>query len=473
MILYDKHDNKKKFFCHIYGAIELKDGKILAWDKNIHIWNKSENSIKFLKGHESLIDGALELSDGSILTWSRDKTLRRWDIQKNSIENSTENIEGHKAEVVKIIPLQDNKILSLSTDKTFRIWSKNGEPIKIVRITPQNYISTLDAVKLDDNSILLCTGSSLQIYDLDGKLIKSLEGHIEIIRGITKLKDGRILSWSQDGNLIIWDKKGESKTILKDPSSVNHLSLVNLLSSAEFGLSEELPQVKLSSPVNVAIELRDGKILSGYLDGTLILWTNQGKLLKKFKGHEDPIDGAIELANGEILSWGGDKTFRWWGKNGNLIRTIKGPDDIVSKAVELKDGRILFFTIFNPIFGVINIEGDKAEFNLNKDILDDDILKLFPENLFFKFIYKYITVEKFIYKLDNICLLSMGRYLCLINADINAKKKPVCWHGTSEFTYGLMRKDGTVIVGQKNGQLCFLKIYKGNQQLSLDELKNV
>ncbi|MEM3455859.1 MAG: hypothetical protein QXT72_04830, partial [Candidatus Micrarchaeia archaeon] len=185
--------------------------------------------------------------------------------------------------------------------------------------------------------------------------------------------------------------------------------------------------------------------------------------LKEFKGHEGPIDGAIELANEEILSWGGDKTFRWWDKNGNLIRAIKGPDDIVSKAVELKDGRILFFTIFNPIFGIINIEGDKAEFNLNKDILDDDILKLFPENLFFKFIYK----------LDNICLLSMGRYLCLINADINAKKKPVCWHGISEFTYGLMRKDGTVIVGQKNGQVCFLKIYKGNQQLSLDELKNV
>ncbi len=178
------------------------------------------------------------------------------------------------------------------------------------------------ALELKDGRILSWSSdNTLRLWDRGGALLKVLERHKDRVEGALELRDGRILSRSWDNTLRIWDKEGRSLKVFD-----GHTKGVD------------------------ALELRDGRILSwSWGDKTLRIWDIKGSQETVLKGHTGSVHGALELKDGRILSWSEDNTRRIWNKEGKSLRVLEGHADTVEDALELKDGRILSWSWDNTL----------------------------------------------------------------------------------------------------------------------------
>ena len=146
--------------------------------------------------------------------------------------------------------------------------------------------------------------------------LRVLEGHTWQVDGALALPDGRLLSWSQDNTLRLWD--GATAAALG--TLVGH-----------------------TRSVRGALALPDGRLLSWSWDHTLRLWDGAtGVVLGTLVGHTKGVTGARALPDGRLLSWSGDKTLRLWdGATGAAIATLEGHTHWVNGALALPDGRLL------------------------------------------------------------------------------------------------------------------------------------
>ena len=112
--------------------------------------------------------------------------------------------------------------------------------------------------------------------------------------GVIILKDGRVLTWSEDCTLRLWD--GQTGCALATMT----------------GHTGKILDVKV---------LDDGRILSWSEDCTLRLWDGQtGVLLTTMAGHTGSIEAVEILEDGRILSWTNDATLRLWcGDSGEPV----------------------------------------------------------------------------------------------------------------------------------------------------------
>jgi WD40 repeat protein len=190
-----------------------------------------------------------------------------------------------------------------------------------------------------------------------GHLIAVLVGHTDGVRGAQILSHGRILSWSSDGTLRLWDdKSGESlgvmighfggvvgAKVLKDSRIISWSNEKNLrLWDAKRG--EPIGVLKgHTNCVNGARILEDDRILSWSEDGTLRLWDGEnGEPVGVMEGHTASVEGSQLLPDGRILSWSEDGTLRLWNvENGEPVGVLEGHTDGVRGAQILSDGRIL------------------------------------------------------------------------------------------------------------------------------------
>ena len=160
-----------------------------------------------------------------------------------------------------------------------------------------------------DHTLRLWDGSS-------GACVAVMEGHTDKVWGAEVLQDGRILSWSDDSTLRLWDGETGAALIVME------------------GHSEAISGAEL---------LQDGRILSWSWDGTLRLWAgDSGAPLAVMEGHSEAISGAEILPDGRILSWSSDGALRLWdGNSGVSLVLMAGHAEQVWAAELMPDGRIL------------------------------------------------------------------------------------------------------------------------------------
>jgi WD40 repeat protein len=192
-----------------------------------------------------------------------------------------------------------------------------------------------------------------------------LEGHTEPVEGALVMPDGRLLSWSSDGTLRMWDcNSGAQLVILEGHTGPVEGALVmpdgRLLSWSGDGTLrlwdcnngvQLVVMRKHRGRVSGVQVLPDGRLLSWSWDKTLRLWDSQcGEQLAVLEGHKKAVNGAQVLPDGRLLSWSQDNTLRLWdGESGAMLVVLEGHTDSVEGARAMPDGRLLSWSQDNTL----------------------------------------------------------------------------------------------------------------------------
>ena len=263
----------------VNGILQLEDGRILSWstDKTLRIWDIGTGECLTTLGHTNRVDGAKELKDGRILSWSNgERTVHLWDTDTGKCL-ATIN-KGHAVGLYDILELEDGRILSWGTSSSY-VYLNNTRDIGAE--DPENNI--------------------MRLWDVDtGKCLTTFPGHTHEVKGVQRLEDGRILSWSRDKTLRLWDTDtGECLNILE-----GHIDPV-------MGVSIRKDGRILSW--SVSWEWNYARKEERVCDHTLRLWdVNTGKCLAVLDESNMITKGAVLLDNGQIWSWSGDESLRLW-----------------------------------------------------------------------------------------------------------------------------------------------------------------
>lgn len=213
------------------------------------------------------------------------------------------------------------------------------------------------ALPLDDGRLLSWSfDKTLRLWDDRGTCLAVLQGHTDYIWGALALTDGRLLSWSSDKTLRLWDNlsgaclasleghAGKVEGALELPEG----RLLSWSSDKTLRLWDYRRCMSLAvlsghtSGISGAIILTDGRLLS-WADRMFHFWdSHSGQCLAVLEGDTDWLYGALELVDGRLLSWGSDTTLRLWnGLSYKCLAVLKGHTQTVSGALALADGRLL------------------------------------------------------------------------------------------------------------------------------------
>lgn len=156
-----------------------------------------------------------------------------------------------------------------------------------------------------------------------------MEEHIYSVRGVLELTDGRILSWSGDYTLRLWQSDGTPITALHGHNA------------GVWGV----------------LELPDGRILSWSKDKTIRLWTSDGQPIAVMQGHTKAINEVKRLSDGRFLSFSQDQTMRVWSADGESLLEMVGHQKWVTDAVELSNGWFVSWAILEPFLRIWDTQG--------------------------------------------------------------------------------------------------------------------
>jgi WD40 repeat protein len=196
--------------------------------------------------------------------------------------------------IVKVASSTRNHIASVDSDGAISIWRlgpKNGQPEKLW--DTETRMSEIGSALLtqDERRILSWSADgTLRLWDAaTGQQIGPAMKHEGPVGGAVLTRDERrILSWSADGPLRLWD----------------------VATGQQIG-----PAMKHDSAVRGAVLTRDERrILSWSDDGTLGLWdAATGRQIGPAMKHDAPVGGAVFTNNEQqILSWSDDGALRLW-----------------------------------------------------------------------------------------------------------------------------------------------------------------
>jgi WD40 repeat protein len=298
----------------IEDAQLLPDGRILSlsWDRSLRVWdaNSGQPAGPTMR-HDGPVLGAMTSSQG-LLSWSLDGTLRLWRTESVVPAGSAMH-----PDVAGAVEISGDRILSWSGDGTVHVW--NGQ-----NLTPDavlyNQGNVTGAMKMPDGRVLLW-GDQLRLWDLKSQPMTSPPTPLKVaIQGALVLppegsdQQGRILSWSADGTLRLWN--------------------------ALDGQPITEPMV-YQEAVREVTKLPHNRLLVRGWQGLQIWNASDLKEAGPWMPHKDVV-GARELPNGRLLSWSSE-SLKLWNSIGEPIPNGERKPDLYGPngAIVLSKGRIV------------------------------------------------------------------------------------------------------------------------------------
>ncbi|MDZ7959860.1 MAG: hypothetical protein RMY34_18585 [Aulosira sp. DedQUE10] len=173
---------------------------------------------------------------------------------------------------------------------------------------------------------LLASGSTdrtVKLWQRDGTLLQTLKGHNDAVTSVSFSPDGETLaSASLDKTVRIWHKN--AITGLFDPQPYKTLQ----------GHGDWVYSVSFSP---------DGELLAtGSKDATIKLWRKDGTLVKILRGHQGWVNWVTFSPDGKfIASASEDKTVKIWRRDGSLVTTLQGHSKGVTAVAFSPNGQVL------------------------------------------------------------------------------------------------------------------------------------
>jgi WD40 repeat protein len=395
---------------YIHQVLVLMDQRILVIDsdKGLTLWDiKNGPPQLIIKQREDigLIIHAIELSDGCILSWTQFNHFLVLDLKNYKILSAMMSYadqldmgEPNLGHITGSIELRSNRILSWYP---LRIWDRISGVELMVFPTEGG-----GALELENGHILTWEYFiyDIRVWDgITGKELTRMVGHTGRILGVIAIRNRRILSWSEDGTLRLWNESsGDELAILgtyfrqllyiqKAVELLNGLILTisrdqqvqlwdvtsGIVSAVLPGHDSFVREIAVSidkrvlswapfyrknslrlwngengAELAVLVNTKDtglnkftllssGHILS-WFDNSLRLWDGiSGTELAVLVSHNNQIKGVLELADGCILSWSDYSLWLWDGVSGIALEGKGGVTLSLSGVKQLADGRIL------------------------------------------------------------------------------------------------------------------------------------
>jgi len=198
-----------------------------------------------------------------------------------------------------------------SRDKTIRIWNLDHDetslPEQKVFNGHDSFVTCVHWVPegfLDFKEEILLSGSRdrrVLVWSIPrGLVLKELNGHAMDITAVIVLKNGDIVTASQDSHICVWRKFKLLKTLSGHISSVLSLAA-----------------------------LTDSEFLSGGADGTIRHWCSDHSCSNILQAHSDSVRSLCYIPNLGILSASHDNTAKLWSTQYRLERTFLGHTSLI------------------------------------------------------------------------------------------------------------------------------------------------
>nr|MBC8526642.1 hypothetical protein [Candidatus Cloacimonadota bacterium] len=102
-----------------------------------------------------------------------------------------------------------------------------------------------------------------------------------------------------------------------------------------------------SSPATVLSGCRDGKIVTGHLDGTIRLWNVKSKQVTICKGHKKAVLAIVIDRDGKIYSGCQNAEFRLWDLDNNKVKIFEGHNAPITSIDILSEDKIVTGTKYS------------------------------------------------------------------------------------------------------------------------------
>jgi WD40 repeat protein len=286
-------------------------------------------------------DGKIIASDGN------NGTIKLWYSNGKLFQTLDQPQKNNSDTIFKVIFSNNGQtLISASQKQGIKIWQRqlDGRFNFYKSIPDQDGMMGL-ALSLDDKTIAtagLDSKSTIKLWSLDGKLLKTLQGHSDRVNDLSFSADGRtIASASADKTIKLWRAKDAKLKLLKNIPESSQMFAVRFINSETIAYAganrviklwnlkegkpkEEFP-VRHSADISRLVLSHDGKMIaSASKDRTVNLWSLDGKLLHTLQGHENDVtDVTISHDSKMIASVSTDNTLRIWSLD-NVAPTLKG-----------------------------------------------------------------------------------------------------------------------------------------------------
>ncbi|PRP87695.1 hypothetical protein PROFUN_02395 [Planoprotostelium fungivorum] len=239
-----------------------------SYDKTLKLWDVSRGSKVFtIRGHKLSISCVLIKEQRFVLSGSFDNTIHLWDTRNH--RKPAASFTGHSG-AITCIDANDNLLLSGSRDSKLRLWDLR---------------STKCVKTMDEHTDWIFSGSSdatVKIYDTQGRLERSLEGHTGVVNSI-HVDDHHLYTGSQDSTVKQWDY---------------------LEGSCLYTWEAHTDEVVSIAPLQ-------NKVVSCSHDQTIRMWDPTSKTGRCLNGHTSRINALTSLEN-KIVSGSWDGTVKLW-----------------------------------------------------------------------------------------------------------------------------------------------------------------
>ena len=251
---------------------------ILGGNCELKMFDIKTNEISVISNDiNGRINCLIKLPDDSIVSGGQDGKIKIWDINNKKCLNV---LEGHKSIIWDVKYVNKNILVSASDDNTSKIFNLSDNTSKFLYST-RKYISCIAVLK--NNKVLLSSSKVLLLFDLDTKnqegfldisawtlkvlkngdiavglcngLLNIIEinkeikiktqfarGHNSTINFIIELENGKIVTSSDESNLILWDRNNPDSfyVIRGHEDKVYSLCLVEKNKFATFSMDNTL-----------------------------------------------------------------------------------------------------------------------------------------------------------------------------------------------------------------------------------------
>lgn len=380
----------------IYSVRFSPNGQQIATsslDRIVRIWSIDGAPLMELNGHAGRVRAINFSPNGKLLaTASLNGTVRLW-----SLDNAeTKSLQVNQGEAYNASFSPDGqKIVFSSQDGIVRIWDIYNSKIKELNSHEGHFV----IVKFSPDGQKIAAASNrgkIYIFDLNGKLEKEFESRFYKVSDLDFSPDNRLIAvvsealktkvqiWKIDGSLVLEGFPGASRIGFSPDSKnvligyfngdVNLYTIDGSLARKFKGHKDKILDVDFSP---------DGtKIATASYDFTARIWTLDGLFIRELEDHEGPVLTVDFSPDGyEVLTGSDDGNARLWGLDGTLLEEFKERSARVNDARFSPSGKVVVTAAANGNVKIWKRSGDLEDLLLEGCSWLDKYLIIHPQDL--------------------------------------------------------------------------------------------